>query len=101
MLNGPWRSLCEGQAPNTDQNENIASLRTGRFPMKIVIAPDSFKDSLSAQAVASAIATGLTEVWANAELVQCPMADGGEGTIEAVLAACDGQWMSAQVSGPL
>lgn len=69
--------------------------------MKIVIAPDSFKDSLSAQAVARAIASGLTEVWPNAELVQCPMADGGEGTIEAVLAACDGQWMSAQVSGPL
>ncbi|WP_219063202.1 glycerate kinase [Pseudomonas sp. UMAB-08] len=69
--------------------------------MKIVIAPDSFKDSLSAQAVANAIAGGLAEVWPDAELVQCPMADGGEGTIEAVLAACDGQWMSTSVSGPL
>jgi glycerate kinase len=69
--------------------------------MKIVIAPDSFKDSLSAQAVASAIASGLGEVWPDAELIQCPMADGGEGTIEALLAACDGQLMSARVSGPL
>ncbi|MEE5044115.1 glycerate kinase [Pseudomonas alliivorans] len=69
--------------------------------MKIVIAPDSFKDSLSAQAVANAIASGLAEVWPDAELVKCPMADGGEGTIEALLDACQGQWMSAQVSGPL
>lgn len=69
--------------------------------MKIVIAPDSFKDSLSAQAVANAIASGLAEVWPDAELIKCPMADGGEGTIEALLDACQGQWMSAQVSGPL
>ncbi|MEE4676499.1 glycerate kinase [Pseudomonas alliivorans] len=69
--------------------------------MKIVIAPDSFKDSLSAQAVANAIASGLAEVWPDAELIKCPMADGGEGTIEALLDACKGQWMSAQVSGPL
>ena len=69
--------------------------------MKVVIAPDSFKDSLSAQAVAQAIAGGLREVWPDARLIECPMADGGEGTIEAVLAACDGQWMSVQVSGPL
>jgi glycerate kinase len=69
--------------------------------MKIVIAPDSFKDSLSAQGVAQAIASGLIEVWPDAELIECPMADGGEGTIEAVLAACNGQWMSQTVSGPL
>jgi glycerate kinase len=69
--------------------------------MKIVIAPDSFKDSLSAQGVAQAIASGLKEVWPHAHLIECPMADGGEGTIEAVLAACDGQWMSNQVRGPL
>ena len=69
--------------------------------MKIVIAPDSFKDSLSAQSVAHAIAAGLSDVWPDAQLIECPMADGGEGTIEAVLAACDGEWMSNQVSGPL
>lgn len=69
--------------------------------MKIVIAPDSFKDSLSAQGVAQAIASGLREVWPQARLIECPMADGGEGTIEAVLAACDGQWMTTVASGPL
>jgi glycerate kinase len=69
--------------------------------MKVVIAPDSFKDSLSAQAAADAISGGLREVWPQAELIQCPMADGGEGTIEAVLAACNGEWMTARVSGPL
>ena len=45
--------------------------------MKIVIAPDSFKDSLDAAGVARAIAAGLREAWPDAELVECPMADGG------------------------
>lgn len=69
--------------------------------MKIVIAPDSFKDSLSAQGVADAIALGLAEVWPDAQLIKCPMADGGEGTIESVLAACAGQLRRAAVKGPL
>lgn len=69
--------------------------------MKIIIAPDSFKDSLSAAGVAEAIAQGLAQVWPDAELVQRPMADGGEGTVESVLSACDGQWRSQPVQGPL
>jgi glycerate kinase len=69
--------------------------------MKIVIAPDSFKDSLSAQGVADAIALGLAEVWPDAQLIKCPMADGGEGTVESVLAACGGQLRHAEVQGPL
>ena len=69
--------------------------------MKIVIAPDSFKDSLSADGVAQAIAQGLAEVLPNAELVQCPMADGGEGTVEAILAALHGECRHARVCGPL
>ncbi|BCT33745.1 glycerate kinase [Pseudomonas protegens] len=69
--------------------------------MKIIIAPDSFKDSLSAAGVAQAIAQGLAEVWPDAELRQCPMADGGEGTVESILAACDGQLRSHRVQGPL
>lgn len=69
--------------------------------MKIVIAPDSFKDSLSAQGVADAIALGLAQVWPDAQLVKCPMADGGEGTVESVLAACDGQLRRTNVRGPL
>ncbi|NER65018.1 glycerate kinase, partial [Pseudomonas sp. MAFF212427] len=69
--------------------------------MKIVIAPDSFKDSLSAEGVASAIAQGLAEVLPQAQLVCCPMADGGEGTMQALVAACAGEQRTLQVSGPL
>ncbi|VVO00974.1 glycerate kinase [Pseudomonas fluorescens] len=69
--------------------------------MKIVIAPDSFKDSLSAQGVADAIALGLADVWPDAQLVKCPMVDGGEGTIESILAACEGELRRADVLGPL
>ncbi|MEO6679065.1 MAG: glycerate kinase [Pseudomonas sp.] len=69
--------------------------------MKIVIAPDSFKDSLSAQGVADAIALGLAEVWPQAHLVKCPMADGGEGTVESILAACAGELRHTPVRGPL
>lgn len=69
--------------------------------MKIVIAPDSFKDSLSAQGVADAIALGLAQVWPDAQLIKCPMADGGEGTVESILAACDGELRLNEVRGPL
>ncbi|MGH8389106.1 MAG: glycerate kinase [Pseudomonas sp.] len=69
--------------------------------MKIVIAPDSFKDSLGAEGVAQAIAQGLAEVLPNAELVQCPMADGGEGTVNAILAVMSGERRQAIVDGPL
>ena len=69
--------------------------------MKIIIAPDSFKDSLSAEGVAQAIADGLAQVWPDAQLVQCPMADGGEGTVDSVLAACHGQLRHHSVRGPL
>jgi len=69
--------------------------------MKVVIAPDSFKDSLSALYVAQAIAKGWNEVFPEAETILCPMADGGEGTIEAILEVCDGQWREKTVTGPL
>ena len=69
--------------------------------MKIVIAPDSFKDSLSAEKVADAIAAGLADVLPHAHLVKCPMADGGEGTVEAIVAAGNGQLRRNHVQGPL
>ncbi|WP_332763090.1 glycerate kinase [Pseudomonas koreensis] len=69
--------------------------------MKVVIAPDSFKDSLSAQGVAEAIALGLAQVWPQATLVKCPMADGGEGTVESILAANAGELRRSRVRGPL
>ena len=55
--------------------------------MKIVIAPDKFKGSLAADQVAAAIAAGLRAELAAAELVRMPVADGGEGTVDAAVAA--------------
>ena len=54
-------------------------------PPVIVVAPDSFKGSLDAPAICAAVARGLRRVWADAEVRACPMADGGEGTLAAVL----------------
>ena len=64
----------------------------------VVLAPDSFKGSLSAADAAAAIAIGLRRVWPAAEVRLCPLADGGEGTLDAVLAA-GGRRRSARVSG--
>lgn len=69
--------------------------------MKIVIAPDSFKESLSAPDVAAAIARGWQSVYPEAECLLRPMADGGEGTVDAVLAAVGGERRELQVRGPL
>ncbi|BCT77533.1 glycerate kinase [Sinomonas cyclohexanicum] len=55
--------------------------------MKIVLAPDKFKGSLTAAEVAEALAAGIREVLPEAELVQVPVADGGEGTVSAALGA--------------
>jgi glycerate kinase len=68
--------------------------------MKIVIAPDAFKDCISGQGVADAIALGLAEVWPDAELITCPMTDGGEGTVKAVLAARESELCWAEAHGP-
>jgi len=65
---------------------------------KIVIAPDSFKGSLSAIEVARAIETGLRRVWPRVACVLVPMADGGEGTLDAVLSG-GGERRSAAVRG--
>lgn len=59
--------------------------------MKVVIAPDSFKESLSAEAVAHALSLGIRMALPVAEIVCVPMGDGGEGTLDAVLAAVGGE----------
>ncbi len=69
--------------------------------MRIVIAPDSFKESASAAAVAQAIATGWRRVFPEADIVTVPMADGGEGTVDALVAATNGSRITANVCGPL
>ncbi|XXQ68290.1 glycerate kinase [Neisseriaceae bacterium B1] len=69
--------------------------------MKVVIAPDSFKESLTAQEVAQAIEDGLKKVWKDAEFVQVPMADGGEGTVQSLIDATQGKLLEAEVTAPL
>jgi len=67
--------------------------------MKIVIAPDKFKGSLPAAEVADAIAAGLRDEWPEAELVTVPVADGGDGTVDAAVAAGLGR-VPVTVDGP-
>lgn len=69
--------------------------------MKIVIAPDSFKESLSAAAVAAALAEGLRRVLPQVEVVIVPMADGGEGTLDALTSVAGARLVTAKVSDAL
>lgn len=69
--------------------------------MKIVIAPDSFKESLTAKEVAEAIREGLSRVWTDAEYICVPVADGGEGTVQALVDATQGALVDLAVQGPL
>ena len=65
--------------------------------MNILIAPDSFKGTLAALPVAQAIANGIQQVLPQAQIQLLPMADGGEGTLDALLAATSGERRQAQV----
>ena len=69
--------------------------------MKLVIAPDSFKESLDAQQVAFAIERGFQSIFPEIHTVCVPVADGGEGTTEALVAATAGVQISESVRGPL
>ncbi|PSU44667.1 glycerate kinase [Photobacterium frigidiphilum] len=69
--------------------------------MKIVIAPDSYKESLTAMEVATAIEVGFRQVMPNAEYHKLPMADGGEGTVQSLVDATDGTIIEHTVTGPL
>lgn len=69
--------------------------------MKILIAPDSFKENLSAKEVAQAIQRGIKKVDENIQTSIVPMADGGEGTVESLVEATDGQIINVKVKDPL
>ncbi|MGM1053844.1 MAG: glycerate kinase [Pseudomonadota bacterium] len=69
--------------------------------MKILICPDSFKDALPAAAAAHAIACGVRRVGEEIALVECPLADGGEGSLEALLAATGAERRTATVQNAL
>lgn len=70
-------------------------------PLKILIAPDSFKGSLSANEVAEALARGLMRANSTFEVSTCPMSDGGEGTVRSLVDATDGRIVQRTVTGPL
>ncbi|MGV9313844.1 glycerate kinase [Streptomyces sp. NPDC003691] len=69
--------------------------------MRVVIAPDSFKGSLSAAAVCAAMETGVLRALPRAETVRVPMADGGEGTLDCIGAATGGSEVVREAVGPL
>ena len=69
--------------------------------MRVVIAPDKFKGSLTALEAAAAMARGVARACPGASIDPVPMADGGEGTTQALVAATGGSIREAQVTGPL
>lgn len=69
--------------------------------MNIIVAPDSFKGSLTAAEAADAIVQGVRDVMPEAEIVSIPLADGGEGTVEALALATRGRILQAEVTGPM
>lgn len=76
-------------------------LNVSEFMTIFVLAPDSFKESMTAEQACAAMQTGILSVMPDAQCIAVPMADGGEGTVDALIAACDGQKLEVSVSGPL
>lgn len=68
---------------------------------RVLIAPDKFKGSLTATEAAEAIARGVLRAAPSAIIDRCPLADGGEGTVDAMLSACGGRRIVVPVRGPL
>lgn len=71
-----------------------------RRPRRALLAIDSFKGSVSSSQAESAVAEGVCRVWPDAQVSALPLADGGEGTLDAV-AACGGEVAACEVAGPL
>ena len=72
-----------------------------RMPLRIVIAPQAFKQSISARAAAIAVRDGVKRAIPDAETILIPVADGGDGTLAALIDTTGGQYFSADVTGPL
>ncbi|MBN1780817.1 glycerate kinase [bacterium] len=70
-------------------------------PNRFLLAPDSFKDSLSATGICHAMAAGIRRVLPDAGIRMCPLSDGGEGFVHAMLLAAGGRSIEVNVSGPL
>ena len=68
--------------------------------MKIVLAPNTFKGSLTTSEAATAMAEGVLRVVPDAEIVKVPVADGGDGLVQVALEALDGESRAVEVTGP-
>lgn len=68
---------------------------------RFVVAPDSFKESMSAKEAGEAMARGIRKVFKDAEISLVPMADGGEGTVDSLVDATEGRRINVEVSGPI
>lgn len=71
-----------------------------RRPRRVLLAIDSFKGSVSSAQAEAAVAEGVRRVWSDAQVAALPLADGGEGTLDAVV-ACGGEIVACEVAGPL
>ena len=80
---------------------NVSIYEMGGSNMKVVVAIDSFKGSLSSMEAGQAIAEGVKRVYQHAEVVVQPLADGGEGTVEALVEGMGGIFVTKEVTGPL
>jgi glycerate 2-kinase len=69
--------------------------------MKVLVAPNAFKGTLTSAQAAAAIARGVHDVFPDADVVQVPVADGGDGTVDALVSANRGDYRTAEVEGPL
>ena len=95
---------CVGMAPTglpgalESPNGDVVPARR---PRHVLLAIDSFKGSVSSAQAEAYVAEGLRHVWPDAAVDTVPLADGGEGTLDAVAAACDGDIEHIEVTGPL
>ena len=71
------------------------------MPKTFVLAPDSFKESMTAEQACQAMQRGIQKVFADAHFIHVPMADGGEGTVDALVSCLNGQRVDCEVTGPL
>ena len=71
------------------------------MPLRFILAPDSFKESMTAEQACSAMQRGITRIFPDAHCIHVPMADGGEGTVDTFIAASNGQAVQSKVTGPL
>ncbi|MEA1986268.1 MAG: glycerate kinase, partial [Candidatus Marinimicrobia bacterium] len=70
-------------------------------PLKIVLAPDSFKGTLTSVEVSSAMKNGIKNICSDAIVISIPMADGGEGTLDAIISSVNGKIIECKVKNPL